>query len=186
MTDLKLFMLLLGCKPKGRHTEQHDVFFGVAASLHELVPEIKAFWPGCRIHADAWREVTAVEDYQVKVSLKNDANEHTRGQQHKLFFINLGGYQEHKFEEQHYIVLTVKPDKFTAIAEAKHTGFFQHNHFGGAYSHIDDKYGIDVDECYQIDEMLSPVQKDLYRIELISAPAIKNDPIHLGYLKLME
>jgi len=42
-TGLKLFMLLLGCKPPGRHTEQHDVFFGIARSLRDLVPEIQAF-----------------------------------------------------------------------------------------------------------------------------------------------
>lgn len=44
-SELKLFMLLLGCKPPGRHTEQHDIFFGIAASLRDLVPEIQAFWP---------------------------------------------------------------------------------------------------------------------------------------------
>jgi len=26
---LKLYMVLLGAKPKGRHTEQHDVFLGL-------------------------------------------------------------------------------------------------------------------------------------------------------------
>ncbi|MGN6440105.1 MAG: DUF1543 domain-containing protein [Agriterribacter sp.] len=33
-------MLLLGCKPAGRHTEQHDVFFGIGASLKDLIPDI--------------------------------------------------------------------------------------------------------------------------------------------------
>lgn len=68
MADLKLFMVLLGCKPAGRHTEQHDIFFGVATSLKELVPEIKAFWKegGDKIHIDAWREVTVVDGLQDK------------------------------------------------------------------------------------------------------------------------
>ena len=53
MSQLKLFMLLLGCKPPGRHVEQHDVFFGIAGSLDELIPEIKAFWPETdKIHID--------------------------------------------------------------------------------------------------------------------------------------
>jgi hypothetical protein len=37
-TGVKLFMLLLGSKAPGRHVEQHDFFFGIAASLRELVP----------------------------------------------------------------------------------------------------------------------------------------------------
>jgi hypothetical protein len=186
MANLKLFKLLLGCKPLGRHTEQHDIFFGVAASLHELVPEIKTFWPGCRIHVDAWREVTAVEDYQIKVVSKEKTDESFQEQRHKLFFINLGGYQENKFAEQHHVLLTVAQDKTTALMKAKNTLFFQHTHFDGAYSHIDDKYGIDVDDFYQIEEILSPFQKERYKIEIISSPGLKQDPFHLGYLKLME
>ncbi|HTD39420.1 MAG TPA: DUF1543 domain-containing protein [Mucilaginibacter sp.] len=186
MSNLRLFMLLLGCKPRGRHTEQHDIFFGVATSVQELVPEIKAFWPETRIHADAWREVTAVEGYQINVSIKDEADERPHEQERKLFFINLGGYQENRFEEQHHILLTVKKDKATAITEAKNTLFFQHNHFGSAYSHIDDKYGIDVDDFYQVEEMLSPFQKEKYKIEITTAAGVKEDPFHLGYLKLME
>jgi hypothetical protein len=45
MHQPKLFMLLLGCKPLGRNTEQHDIFFGIADSLPELKPEILNFWP---------------------------------------------------------------------------------------------------------------------------------------------
>jgi hypothetical protein len=36
MNDLKLYMLLLGCKPAGRNTEQHDLFFGMRASLSDV------------------------------------------------------------------------------------------------------------------------------------------------------
>ena len=37
-------MLLLGCRPTGRNTEQHDIYFGIAKSLKDLIPEIKSFW----------------------------------------------------------------------------------------------------------------------------------------------
>ena len=182
--DLKLFMLMLGCTPPGRHIEQHDIFLGIARSLKELVPEIKAYWPEPdRIHIDAWREVTKVEDFNIKVSpryVENPVGE----QSQKLFFINLGGYQENKFEEQHYILLTVKQDRSAAFAEAKETFFFQNNYFTGAYSHIDDKYGIDVDDLYQIEDMLSPGQKDKYQIEITPSSDLKEDDIHLGYFKL--
>lgn len=43
MKTLQLYMLLLGCKPKGRHTEQHDIFIGIADDLASLVPDILQF-----------------------------------------------------------------------------------------------------------------------------------------------
>jgi hypothetical protein len=144
---LKLFMLLLGCKPPGRHTQQHDIFFGIAASLRDLITDIQAFWPEPeKIHIDAWREVTTVDGYNVKI-VPGGVTENTAVSKKKLFFINLGGYQENKFAEQHYIVLSVKDDKASAFKEAKNTLFFEENNYSGN-SHIDDKYGIDVDDLY--------------------------------------
>lgn len=185
MAKLKLFMLLLGCKPSGRHTEQHDVFFGIAESLHQLVPDIKAFWPEPeRIHIDAWREVNVVDNFRIHIINKQVGGEFQATSDRKLFFINLGGYQPNRFEEQHYIVLTVKENRAEAFKEAKKSLFFQHNHFEGAHAHIDDKYGIDVDDLYEIEEILSPAQKAAYRIELVPATMATADQVHLGYLKL--
>ena len=186
---LKLYMLLLGSKAPGRHVEQHDFFFGIAKSLNDLVPEIKSFWPeaGDKIHIDAWREVTFVDGHLIKIASRNEQN---LDSDKKLFFINLGGYQENKFEEQHYTILTVKTDRAAASNEAKKTLFFKNNSFEDptsqidATSHIDDKYGIDVDDIYQIEDILSPTQKERYRIQLLPSPGSKEDPIHLGYLKL--
>jgi len=178
----KLFMLLLGCKPPGRHTEQHDIFFGIAAYLRDLVPEIQTFWPEPeKIHIDAWREINAVDGFRVKI-LPAGTNDNLTPEK-KLFFINLGGYQENKFAEQHYIVLAVKADKASAFKEAKETLFFEENNFGGN-SHIDDKYGIDVDDIYQIEDILSSTQKQKYRIEITPEINLPEDKIHLGYFKL--
>jgi len=186
MSDLKLFMVLLGCKPPGRHTEQHDVFFGIATALKELVPEIKEFWKegGDKIHIDAWREVSVVEGYQVKVSLRSEKESSVLKKKHQLFFINLGGYQEKVFGEQHYVLLTIKEDRATALKTSKETLFFQFNHAEGASSHIDDKYGIDVDDIYEMEEILSPHQREKYKIDFIPSSGSPEDLMHLGYLKL--
>lgn len=189
--EQKLFMLLLGCRPEGRHVEQHDVFFGIAPSLKDLVPMIKKFWPegSKNVHIDAWREVKNVDGFEVRVEGKG-GRDRIQGQNPQLFFINLGGYQQDIFSEQHYIMLTVKDDKAAAIRSSKETLFFRQNSFKGANaysanSHIDDKYGVDVDDIYQIEEALSADQKELYRIELIPAKDLKKeDEIHLGYFKL--
>ncbi len=184
MEQLKLFMLLLGCKPPGRHTEQHDIFFGIASSLRDLVPEIKAFWREPeKIHIDAWREVNNVNGYEIKVVQAGETSAATSEPEKRLFFINLGGYQENKFAEQHYVMLTVKNDRASAFSEAKSTLFFEENDFDGN-SHIDDKYGIDVDDLYQIEDILSPELKEKYRIEITPTDNLPEDKINLGYFKL--
>jgi len=179
----KLYMLLLGSKAPNRNVEQHDYFFGIATSLRDLVPEIKSFWPeaGSSIHIDGWREVNQVDGYQIKVTPRSG---NISTSPHKLFFINLGGYQSGKLEEQHYIVLGVKDDRASAIQDAKKTVFFKTNSVKGANSHIDEKYGIDIDDIYRVEDILNPKHKEKYHIEITPNLEIPDDEIHLGYFKL--
>ena len=175
---------MLGATPEGRHIEQHDIFFVIAESIYDIKPNIQAFWPEAkeRIHIDAWREVTSVEGYQINIvekQVKVGASS-----KHKLFFVNLGGYQANKFEEQHYVILTVKESKSLAFKEAKETFFYQNNHIPGGTSHIDDQYGVDVDDLYQIEDILSAEQKEKYSIEIAATEGLVEDELHLGYLKL--
>jgi hypothetical protein len=180
--QLKLFMVLLGCRPKGRHTEQHDIYFGIAKEWKELIPEFKAFWPEAKgkMHVDGWREVTQVNGQSVKViertEKKNDSD-------HQLYFINLGGYKENEFEEFHYKMVVAAPNKSAAISVSKKTAFFKHTHFDGANSHVDDKYGIDVDDMYEIDEMLTKSTKEKYAIEITLSQSDYEDVLNLGYFK---
>ncbi|WP_276091019.1 DUF1543 domain-containing protein [Pedobacter sp. JY14-1] len=184
---LKLYMVLLGSKAPGRVIEQHDFFFGIATSLEALVPEMKAFWPeaGNSLHIDGWREVTNVEGFGVEI----DARESGAPEQSapRLFFINLGGYQSGKLEEQHYTLLTVQTDRRNALNASKSTTFFKQQTIAkvkGANAHIDEKYGIDVDDVYRIEEVLSARQKQLYQIRLTGDYKGPEDEIHLGYRKL--
>ena len=45
-------------------------------------------------------------------------------------------------------------NKSKAIDRAKKTAFFRHTGFKGATSHIDDKYGVAVDDLYEITDIL--------------------------------
>lgn len=179
----KLFMLLLGSKAPNRNVEQHDYFFGIANSLKELVPQIKAFWPeaGKSIHIDGWREVNSVGNFKIQIVPRTPESISAA---HKLFFINLGGYQSNKLEEQHYVILSVQKDRAQAVQEAKKTVFFKSNSIKGANSHIDEKYGIDVDDIYRIEDILDAKQKDLYHIHITPKDDLPEDEIHLGYFKL--
>jgi hypothetical protein len=179
---MKLFLLILGCRPKGRNTEQHDTFLGIGNSLSDLIPQIESFWPdGGKIHIDSWREITAVDGYAIKVFDKEDAHAIS---QHKLFFLNLGGYKPADMEEYHYKLLSVATDKASAISAAKKTVFYLHTGFKGATSHIDDKYGVDVDDIYEIKEILPKQLKDKYVISIQPAALLPEDELHIGYLKM--
>ncbi len=177
-------MLILGATPKGRHIEQHDIFFGIADEVKYLVPDIIAYWPEAegRIHIDAWREVTTVNDYRIAVIEKVNSMQQTSSV--KLFFLNLGGYKRGEFEEYHYKMLAVSPDKGEAIRQAKQTAFYKHTGYPGATSHIDDKYGVDVDDVYEITDILSTLLKEKYEISITKTSHPAEDELHIGYYKL--
>lgn len=180
MVEQKLFMVLIGCRPRGRSIEQHDIFFGVAPALKDLIPSMIAFWPEAKgkIHVDAWREVRYVNGH--KISVVPGADKAASAAQ--LFFINLGGYKPGEFEEYHYKMLTAAPDISTAIQLSKKTAFFKHNGFKGARAHVDDKYGIDVDDIYAVQDMLPGSPQ--YSIVVESGHNVPDDELNIGYFKL--
>jgi len=156
MEEYKLFMLLLGCRPTGRNTEQHDIYFGIAKSLKDLIPGIKTFWKSSgNIHIDAWRIVNNVDGYQINLTEKNSVET----EENKLFFI---------------------------IAAAKKNTFYKHTGFGKlAVSHIDDKFGVDVDDIFEIKDILTPEDKMNFSVSIVkSETSLPEDILNMGYYKL--
>ena len=175
-------MLLVGCSPTGRNIEQHDIFFGIGNSVKELLPDIINFWPEARgrLHIDAWREVTKVDGFSVQVVAGLNGGNATQ-----LFFINLGGYKPGEFEEFHYKMIVAATDKGQAVQQSKQTAFFRHTGFKGATAHIDDKYGVDVDDLHAIRDILPPQTKAQHSLLIqTAAPGLPEDEVHLGYFKL--
>ena len=138
-SDLGLYCILLGCTPRGRHIEQHDVFFGVARKLDDLSDTIKGFWYQT-ILAELTTAVRKVSPDIDTAALQSDlmTTLSRRDKVHidawtqvkyvdgyrvtiregsapqtedslKLFFINLGGYRENEFEEHHRKLFMVAP-----------------------------------------------------------------------------
>ncbi len=174
----KLFMAVLGCRPGGRLIEQHDVFFGVADAMAGLVPQIKASWPDAgKIHIDSWREVTAVSGFSIEIK-----TEPANGEL-QLYFINMGGYKPDDPDEYHHKILVVAPSMSDAVKQAKQTHFYKNAGFAGAVSHIDDKFGIEVDELYRVDQILHGNPKHLHITPNALATA---DVLHIGYLPLTK
>ncbi|CAM3628095.1 DUF1543 domain-containing protein [Pontibacter korlensis] len=175
---------MLGCRPAGRNTEQHDMFFSIADSVKDLVPEIKAFWPEAKgnIHVDAWREVTQVNGHSISVVPKETGEPAADAE--KLFFLNLGGYKPNEFDEFHYKMLAVAQDSAGAVKQAKSTAFYKHTGFKGATSHIDDKFGVDVDELYPVQDILPEEVKQKYSLKITLGAGGAEDEMHLGYFQL--
>lgn len=180
--EYKLYMIMLGCRPKGRFTEQHDIYFGIGTGLKELIPNMKAFWPEAKgnIHIDAWREVTLVDNYKIEVQPKST----TTASNENLFFVNLGGYKENEFEEYHYKVLSVAATMGEATKKSKDNAFYKHCGFKGATSHIDDKFGIDVDDVFNVKEMLASHFTERFELKITPSKNTTEDTFHIGYLKL--
>lgn len=187
-----LFMLQLGGRPKGRLIEQHDIFFGVANQVSELVDDINHHWPEVKNkwHIDSYRAITKVGNHTVKLIESNNqtANDNVL----KLFFINLGGYQQGSFEEFHHKLLIVAATQADAIKQAKQSTFYKEFTFKdkdspfNAASHIDDKFEVDIDDIYNVNDLISNVQ-------ILIEPTIHNshelanadeDKEYVGYLSI--
>jgi len=181
----KLYFLLLGCRPAGRKTEQHDVFAGIAERLADLVPHIQDSWPEAgKIHLDAWREVNAVGGYRVELVPRTIDLPPSKDEL-KLWFVNLGGYQPGIFEEFHQKLLVVAAHQADAVQQAKQHPFFKTHHlppFGAA--HIDDKWALEVDEVEPLESLLPLTMQQKWSIQLIRDEQLHEDDIHIGYFKL--
>jgi hypothetical protein len=176
-----LYMMLVGCRPPGRFTEQHDVFFGIAETPADLIPKLNVFWPEARgrMHVDALRPVTSVDGYTISVQPRSNTTNNTAP---KLFFLNLGGYKQDVFDEFHYKMLAVAADKSTAVKQAKQTAFYKHTGFTGAPSHMDDKWGVDVDDVYEIDDILPAADREQFSLHIKPTTSTAADPLQLGYI----
>ena len=188
---LTLFMVQLGGRPKGRLIEQHDIFFGVAKQVSELIDDINHHWPEVKNkwHIDSYRAISKVDNYAIK--LVESSSQAESANDLKLFFINLGGYQRGSFEEFHYKLLIVAATQADAIKQAKQSQFYKQFTYEdkdspfNAASHIDDKFEVDIDDIYNVNDLISnvrlliePMANDSHK--LVNA----DDKEYVGYLSI--
>lgn len=173
-------MVILGCKPASRFVEQHDVFFGISSDLIGLKQGIYDFWPEAEkgLHIDSYRIVRKVAQYAIEVVEK--CNYHPKNGL-KLYFLNLGGYKLQDMEEYHYKQLVVAESMDEAVAIATENVFCKHH----VSPHVDNKYGIDVDDAYLVEDMLPNEVRRKYCIQLRpTEDMLPADDLIVGYLEL--
>lgn len=145
---LKLYMILLGFKPKGFITEQHDIVFVVAKSIDDAIvaATILKRLPvprGTQVHMDAYVEVNYVQGYQVVVGKGPRPGTVSSLD---LYFANLGGYKLGDFQEYHKKLLLVLGDATELKAVAQKDVFFAQMHkIPGANPHLDDKHRLNAE-----------------------------------------
>ncbi len=189
-----LYMVQLGGRPKGRLIEQHDIFFGVANKVSELIAAINSHWPEVKNkwHIDSYRAITKVDNYSIQLvkSNKLQANNTDSNNDLKLFFINLGGYQRGSFEEFHYKLLIVAATQAQAIRQAKQSEFYREFTYKdkespfNAASHIDDKFEVDIDDIYNVNDLISNFQLVIEPITNHSHELVDDDKEYVGYLSI--
>jgi len=179
---MKLFYIILGATPKGRNIEQHDVFFGIAENLKDLVSDIKDFWTEAegKIHLDGYQEVKFADGFEVKIVEKAK-----QAQENQLYFVNLGGYKRGFFEEFHQQHLMVGTSMGEVVKKVKKTEFYKTMGFEDAVSHIDDKHGVDIDDIFNVNDILPEKMKEKYSIILEKSEELNQENFSkVGYLKI--
>ncbi|WP_133104634.1 DUF1543 domain-containing protein [Psychrobacter sp. LFX-11D] len=187
-----LYMIQLGGRPKGRLIEQHDIFFGVANQVNELIADINNHWPEVKNkwHIDSYRAISKVDNYAIKLVESNIQTECANDL--KLFFINLGGYQQGSFEEFHYKLLIVADSQADAVKQAKQSEFYKQFTFKdkaspfNAASHIDDKFEVDIDNIYNVNDLISNVKIIIEPLARALDKSINviEDKKYVGYLSI--
>ena len=187
-----LYMIQLGGRPKGRLIEQHDIFFGVANQVNELIADINNHWPEVKNkwHIDSYCAISKVDNYVIKLVESNIQAQCANDL--KLFFINLGGYQQGSFEEFHYKLLIVADSQADAVKQAKQSEFYKQFTFKdkaspfNAASHIDDKFEVDIDDIYNVNDLISNVKIIIEPLARALDKSINviEDKKYVGYLSI--
>lgn len=157
----QLFIVYLGgSAPKG-NIELHDVQFVIGNTIEDTYEQLKQNWFGTvkGLHLDSYKAIKGADGY--KISIQNKPQNFDK----KLYFVNLGGYDESKLNELHEFALFVAADKAEAKEKAKKsllkTSLHQHkdnlmevddclelSSIGGKYIHLnpsDEEYDLKPD-----------------------------------------
>jgi hypothetical protein len=112
---VKLFVIYIGGSHEKSLIELHDMRFVVANTIEETYDTLRKSWWGTpsSLHLDAWGMLDYADGYSIQIS-KLPPNE----QSNKLYFVNLGGYDQQQFTELHKNVFIVASDEAQAKQKA--------------------------------------------------------------------
>jgi hypothetical protein len=138
---MKLFAVYLGGRAPKANTELHDVVFAVGESIEATYLQLLEKWFGDShgLHLDSWLELDVVDGWRIGLA------ESPSPQSEKLFFVNLGAYDD-SFTELHasgfFVAATAQEAKKRAQAALLR---------GAQTVHKDDLH--QVDDCIALDRV---------------------------------
>lgn len=114
---MKLFAIYIGGEHPQAHIEVHDMRFVVAPTIKDTYEKLRADWWGTpgTLHVDCWAEIDQADGYDV--SLQPEPSK----RREKLWFVNLGGYDQRDFAEQHRNLFVVAATMTEAKTRALET-----------------------------------------------------------------
>ena len=153
----KLFAVLLGGMAEGCNIELHDVQFVVTDTIENAYFELLDKWFGKKekMHIDSYIILDVVDGYEVNLSKE------TADQKEKLYFINMGAYEEGNFSELHQIKFMVDTAKIPVKRRAKE-------------SMLKGKISVHTDDLFEVDDCLHLHSVDGWDIHLSSTNQKEN------------
>ena len=138
---MKLFMFQLGGNFRNSNVELHDIRFSIGEKPEDCYADLRAQWWGdqAKLHVDCWGAVEQADGHDI--TLTTDAHAATSD---RLFFVNLGGYEDGVFGEAHRYLLVVAQD----AAEAKRKSLAQAG-AGWIEPHRDALFAVD--DCLPVE-----------------------------------
>ncbi len=115
---MKLFAILLGGNTKNSNTEIHDMVFVAAESIQSTYNSLLENWFGIPdgLHIDSYSEISHANGYKINLV---DENFEIPLNSKKLYFVNLGAYDENIFGEIHTYSVIVAENENEAKKSAK-------------------------------------------------------------------
>jgi hypothetical protein len=112
---MKLFMFYVGGSCGNSNVELHDVRFSIGQTPEDCHDDLRKQWWGDAesLHLDCWGAVEQADGFDVELTRETTTDGAAR-----LFFVNLGGYDPHEFNELHKNILLVAEDAVAAKAKA--------------------------------------------------------------------
>ncbi len=112
---MNLFVIYIGGAHQKSLIELHDMRFVIANTIEETYPALRESWWGTpeSLHLDAWGVLNYADGYDIVIS-----DQPTTEVVEKLFFVNLGGYDQHQFTELHKNIFVVANDEAQAKKKA--------------------------------------------------------------------
>ncbi|AJI46902.1 DUF1543 domain-containing protein [Francisella philomiragia] len=110
----QLFIVYLGGSAPKANIELHDVQFVIGNTIEDTYEQLRQNWFGTvkGLHLDSYKALKGADGYQISIQ------DRPQNFNKKLYFVNLGGYDESKLNELHEFALFVAVDKIEAKKKA--------------------------------------------------------------------